>query len=174
MIIGPNRRFAPNLSVLKAALDRGEIGKAKLLSITSFDPAQIPVAYIKVSGSFFREMMIHDFDMANFIIGAAPFTMSGVGTSIVVPAIGAAGDVETAVLTLTYADGRIATNKNSRPIGLYFVRQHPLKVESGNLGADHVAHAPCGFVSHSELTLELLAAYAVARRSLLAPISQRY
>lgn len=114
VMIGFNRRFDPNFAALKAALDKGEIGRAELLSITSFDPAPPPVAYIKVSGGLFRDMMIHDFDMANFIMGAAPVTISAVGTSIVDPVIGAAGDVDTAVVTLTYADGRIAVIKNSR------------------------------------------------------------
>lgn len=114
VMIGFNRRFDPNFSALKAALDKGEIGKAELLSITSFDPAPPPVAYIKVSGGLFRDMMIHDFDMANFIMGAAPVSVSAVGSSIVDPAIGAAGDVDTAAVTLTYADGRIAVIKNSR------------------------------------------------------------
>jgi myo-inositol 2-dehydrogenase / D-chiro-inositol 1-dehydrogenase len=114
VMIGFNRRFDPNFVVLKAALDRGEIGKAELLSITSFDPAPPPVAYIKVSGGLFRDMMIHDFDMANFLMGATPVSVSAVGSSIVDPAIGAAGDVDTAVVTLTYADGRIAVIKNSR------------------------------------------------------------
>jgi myo-inositol 2-dehydrogenase / D-chiro-inositol 1-dehydrogenase len=114
VMIGFNRRFDPNFSALKTALDKGEIGKAELLSITSFDPAPPPVAYIKVSGGLFRDMMIHDFDMANFLMGGAPLTVSAVGSSIVDPAIGAAGDVDTAVVTLTYADGRIAVIKNSR------------------------------------------------------------
>lgn len=114
VMIGFNRRFDPNFAALKAALDKGEIGKAELLSITSFDPTPPPVGYIKVSGGLFRDMMIHDFDMANFIMGAAPVSVSAVGTSIVDPAIGAAGDVDTAVVTLTYADGRIAVIKNSR------------------------------------------------------------
>lgn len=114
VMIGFNRRFDPNFAALKAALDKGEIGKAELLSITSFDPAPPPVAYIKISGGLFRDMMIHDFDMANFIMGAPPVTVSAVGSCIVDPAIAAAGDVDTAVVTLTYADGRIAVIKNSR------------------------------------------------------------
>ncbi|MES2847292.1 MAG: inositol 2-dehydrogenase [Pseudomonadota bacterium] len=114
VMIGFNRRFDPNFAALKAAVDRGEIGKAELLSITSFDPAPPPVAYIRVSGGLFRDMMIHDFDMANFIMGAVPVSVSAVGTSIVDPAIGQAGDVDTAVVTLSYADGRIAVIKNSR------------------------------------------------------------
>ena len=114
VMIGFNRRFDPNFSALKAAADRGEIGKTELLSITSFDPAPPPVAYIKVSGGIFRDMMIHDFDMANFLMGAPPVSVSAAASSIVDPAIGAAGDFDTAVVTLTYADGRIAVIKNSR------------------------------------------------------------
>jgi myo-inositol 2-dehydrogenase / D-chiro-inositol 1-dehydrogenase len=114
VMIGFNRRFDPNFAALKTALEKGEIGKPELLSITSFDPAPPPVAYIKVSGGLFRDMMIHDFDMANFIMGAAPVTVFAVGSSIVDPAIGTAGDVDTAVVTMTYADGRITVIKNSR------------------------------------------------------------
>ena len=114
VMIGFNRRFDPNFGALKAALDAGEIGKAEILSITSFDPAPPPVAYIKVSGGLFRDMMIHDFDMANFIMGTAPLAVMATASSIVDPAIGEAGDVDTAVVTLTYADGRIAVIKNSR------------------------------------------------------------
>ena len=114
VMIGFNRRFDPNFATLKNAVDTGEIGKPELLSITSFDPAPPPVAYIKVSGGLFRDMMIHDFDMANFIMGAAPETVTAIGSSIVDPDIGGAGDVDTAIGTLTYADGRIAVIKNSR------------------------------------------------------------
>ena len=62
-------------------------------------------------------MMIHDFDMANFIMGEAPVTVSAVGSCLVDPEIGAAGDVDTAAVTLTYADGKIATIRNTRRAG---------------------------------------------------------
>jgi myo-inositol 2-dehydrogenase / D-chiro-inositol 1-dehydrogenase len=114
VMIGFNRRFDPNFAAIKASIAAGEIGKPELLSVTSFDPAPPPVAYIKVSGGLFRDMMIHDFDMANFLMGDVPKTVHAVGTSIVDPEIGKAGDVDTAVVTLTYADGRIAVIKNSR------------------------------------------------------------
>ena len=114
VMIGFNRRFDPNFGALKAASAAGEIGKAELLSITSFDPAPPPVSYIKVSGGLFRDMMIHDFDMANFVMGERPVTIRAVGSSIVDPEIGEAGDVDTAVVTMTYADGKIAVIKNSR------------------------------------------------------------
>lgn len=114
VMIGFNRRFDPNFATLKTALDDGEIGKAELLSITSFDPAPPPIEYIKVSGGLFRDMMIHDFDMANFLMGDPPVSISATGSSIVDPAIGEAGDVDTAVVTMTYGDGRIAVIRNSR------------------------------------------------------------
>ncbi|WP_050604154.1 inositol 2-dehydrogenase [Ruegeria sp. 6PALISEP08] len=114
VMIGFNRRFDPNFAALKAGLSAGEIGKAELLSITSFDPAPPPVSYVKVSGGLFRDMMIHDFDMANYLMGDVPQTISAVGSSLVDAEIGAVGDVDTAAVTMTYADGRIAVIKNSR------------------------------------------------------------
>ena len=114
VMLGFNRRFDPNFASLQASLAAGDIGKPELLSVTSFDPAPPPVSYVKVSGGLFRDMMIHDFDMANFIMGEAPKTVMAVGSSIVDAEIGAAGDIDTAAVTLTYADGRIAVIKNSR------------------------------------------------------------
>lgn len=114
VMIGFNRRFDPNFATLKAQFDAGVIGKGELLSITSFDPAPPPVAYVKVSGGLFRDMAIHDFDMACWLYGATPKAVTAVGTSIVDPAIGAAGDVDTAIISLHFADGRLAVIKNSR------------------------------------------------------------
>ncbi|WP_136444058.1 inositol 2-dehydrogenase [Pacificoceanicola onchidii] len=114
VMIGFNRRFDPTFTAMKTAVAAGEIGKPELLAITSFDPAPPPVDYVKVSGGLFRDMMIHDFDMANYLMGETPVTISAVGSAIVDPAIGAAGDVDTAAVTMTYADGRIAVIKNSR------------------------------------------------------------
>ena len=89
-------------------------GNLENLVISSRDPAPPPADYLEVSGGLFRDMMIHDFDMANFIMGDLPETLSAVGSSIVDPQIGDAGDVDTAVVTMTYADGRIAVIRNSR------------------------------------------------------------
>ncbi len=114
VMLGFNRRFDPNFSALKSAFDSGEIGKGELLSITSFDPAPPPISYVKVSGGLFRDMAIHDFDMACWIFGGAPARVTTVGSAIVDPEIGAQGDVDTAVTTLTWSDGRIAVIRNSR------------------------------------------------------------
>lgn len=138
VMIGFNRRFDPNFGALKASLDAGDIGKAELLTITSYDPAPPPVAYIKVSGGLFRDMMIHDFDMANFIMGAAPISISAIGTSIVDPEIGAAGDVDTAVATLRYPDGRIAVIKNSRRAAYGYDQRIELLGSGGLLEAQNM------------------------------------
>lgn len=114
VMIGFNRRFDPNFQALKAAADASEIGKPELLSITSFDPAPPPASYVKVSGGLFRDMMIHDFDMASFIMGRPPKTISAIGSCLVDPEIGRAGDIDTAIVTLAYPDGCLAVIKNSR------------------------------------------------------------
>ena len=114
IMLGFNRRFDPGFSALKASADAGEIGKAELLSITSYDPAPPPANYIQASGGLFRDMMIHDFDMANFIMGDIPLSITAIGTSLVDPEIGKLGDVDTAVATLRYADGKITVIQNSR------------------------------------------------------------
>lgn len=113
VMMGFNRRFDPNFAAVKTALDAGEIGKGELLAVTSYDPAPPPVSYIKVSGGLYRDMMIHDFDMCNFLFGL-PKTVMAHGACLVDDGIGAAGDVDTAVVVLTYADGRLATIRNSR------------------------------------------------------------
>ena len=135
VMVGFNRRFDPNFALIKEGLAAGEIGKAELLSITSFDPAPPPVSYIKVSGGLFRDMMIHDFDMANFIMGEAPVSISATGSCVVDPEIGAAGDIDTAIVTLTYADGKLAVIKNSRRAGYGYDQR--LEV----LGADGLLQA---------------------------------
>jgi myo-inositol 2-dehydrogenase / D-chiro-inositol 1-dehydrogenase len=138
VMIGFNRRFDPNFAALKAAADGGEIGKSELLSITSFDPAPPPIAYVKVSGGLFRDMMIHDFDLACWIMGASPVQVTAVATSIVDPEIGQAGDVDTAVVTLLYGDGRIAVIKNSRRAAYGYDQRIELLGSKGLLSVDNV------------------------------------
>jgi myo-inositol 2-dehydrogenase / D-chiro-inositol 1-dehydrogenase len=138
VMIGFNRRFDPNFAALKAAADRGEIGKSELLSVTSFDPAPPPVSYVRVSGGLFRDMMIHDFDMACWIMGGLPETVTAVGSSIVDPEIGAVGDVDTAVVTLQFTDGRIAVIKNSRRAVYGYDQRVELLGSEGLLSAGNI------------------------------------
>lgn len=138
VMIGFNRRFDPNFAALKAAFDGGEIGKGELLSITSFDPAPPPLEYVKVSGGLFRDMMIHDFDMACWIFGGPPARITATGSAMVDPEIGAAGDVDTAVVTMLWEDGRIAVIKNSRRAGYGYDQRIELLGAGGLLAAKNV------------------------------------
>ncbi|MEL6618729.1 MAG: inositol 2-dehydrogenase [Pseudomonadota bacterium] len=137
VMLGFNRRFDPNFATLKAALDAGEIGTGELLAVTSFDPAPPPIDYIKVSGGLYRDMMIHDFDMCAFLFGM-PDTVMAHGSCLVDPAIGAAGDIDTAVVTLTYADGRLATIRNSRRAPYGYDQRVEVLGSKGALSVDNV------------------------------------
>ncbi|QPH54141.1 inositol 2-dehydrogenase [Pontivivens ytuae] len=109
-----NRRFDPHFAHMEAELRAGAIGAVELVVITSRDPAPPPVPYIESSGGLFRDMTIHDFDMARFLLGAEPVEVFATGSCLVDPAIGAAGDIDTAAVTLRTATGALCQINNSR------------------------------------------------------------
>lgn len=111
--IGFNRRFDPTFARIKQAIDSGEIGTPHLLHIISRDPAPPPVEYVKVSGGIFFDMTIHDFDMARFLFGDVE-EIYAAGGVLVDPEIGDAGDIDTAMITLKFANGALGTIDNSR------------------------------------------------------------
>ena len=111
--IGFNRRFDSNHARLKQAIDRGEIGEPHTMMIISRDPSPPPIEYVKVSGGLMMDMMIHDFDMCRFLLGEVA-EMYAMGDVKVDPAIGEAGDVDTARVMLRFENGVIGTIDNSR------------------------------------------------------------
>lgn len=114
LMIGFNRRFDPHFAELERRLREGAIGEIELVTILSRDPSPPPIAYIERSGGLFRDMMIHDFDMARFLLGEEPVEVHAVGSSLVDRDIGQAGDVDTAAVLLKTASGRICQISNSR------------------------------------------------------------
>ncbi len=114
LMIGFNRRFDPNFAGLKSRLDAGLAGSIELVSIISRDPNPPPVDYVKRSGGLFRDMMIHDLDMARFITGEEMTEVHAVGSSLVNPEIGQAGDVDTAAVLLKTTSGILVQISNSR------------------------------------------------------------
>ncbi len=114
LMIGFNRRFDPNFASLQRRIARGAIGRVEIVQITSRDPGPPPISYIARSGGLFRDMMIHDFDMARFVLGEEPVAVSAFGSSLVDPAIGEAGDVDTAVVILQTKSGKVCEISNSR------------------------------------------------------------
>ncbi len=109
-----NRRFDPSFAHLEAQLRAGAIGDIELVTILSRDPSPPPISYIEQSGGLFRDMMVHDFDMARFLLAEEPVKLYAAGSSLVDPAIGKVGDVDTAAVTLETASGRICQISNSR------------------------------------------------------------
>ena len=137
VMIGFNRRFDPNFAALKAAADSGEIGKSELLSITSFDPAPPPISYVKVSGGLFRDMMIHDFDLAGWIMGGEPRSGDG-GRNLHCRSRDRRGRRRRHGRRELYSDGRIAVIKNSRRAAYGYDQRIELLGSKGLLSVDNV------------------------------------
>ena len=112
--IGFNRRFDPNFRKVRQMVASGMVGDVHILRITSRDPAPPPIEYVKVSGGIFFDMTIHDFDMARYLSGSEVEEVYVAGAVRVDPLIGQAGDIDTAVITLRFANGAIGTIDNSR------------------------------------------------------------
>ena len=112
--VGFQRRFDASFMRIREAVASGEIGEPHIMRITSRDPAPPPIEYIKVSGGIFLDMTIHDFDMARYLIADEVVEIYATGGVRVDPEIGAAGDIDTAVITLQFENGVIATIDNSR------------------------------------------------------------
>ncbi|NLO63708.1 MAG: inositol 2-dehydrogenase [Clostridiales bacterium] len=112
--VGFNRRFDHNFRAAREAVKAGKIGELNVLKITSRDPAPPPVSYIKVSGGIFLDMTIHDFDMVRFMSGAEVEEVYAVGGVLVDKAIGEAGDIDTAIITMKLSNGALAVIDNCR------------------------------------------------------------
>lgn len=112
--LGFNRRFDPNFKHVRSLVQNGDLGDTHIIKITSRDPAPPPVEYVKVSGGIFLDMTIHDFDMARYLAGSNVTEVYAAGAVLVDPAIGEAGDFDTAVITLKYENGATCVIDNSR------------------------------------------------------------
>jgi myo-inositol 2-dehydrogenase/D-chiro-inositol 1-dehydrogenase len=114
MLMGFNRRFDPHFQSLKSRLDEGAIGRLESLSIISHDPAPPPIEYVRTSGGLFKDMAIHDFDTARWLMGEDPEEVFTSASCLIDPAIAGAGDVDTAKTILRSAAGRLCVISNSR------------------------------------------------------------
>lgn len=112
--VGFNRRFDRNFKHVKDVVAAGKIGAPHIVMVTSRDPEPPPISYVKVSGGIFLDMMIHDFDMVRYLSGSEVTEVFTNGVVLVDPEIGKAGDVDTAIVTLKFANGAIGVINNSR------------------------------------------------------------
>ena len=114
LMLGFNRRFDANFSKVRSVVQAGKIGEPHILRITSRDPAPPPVEYLKTSGGIFLDMSIHDFDMARYIVGSEVKEVFVKGDALIHPEIKEFGDIDTAVIVLTFENGAIGVIDNSR------------------------------------------------------------
>ncbi|MCQ4162993.1 inositol 2-dehydrogenase [Roseomonas sp. GC11] len=167
LMVGFNRRFDPSFASLRRRLASGEIGALEMLSITSRDPAPPPASYVAQSGGLFRDMMIHDLDMARFLLGEEPVEVYAAGSALVDPAIGAAGDVDSALVVLKTRSGKLCQISNSRRATYGYdqrIEAHGALglLRAANMTATTVESAgPAGFTSEPALPF-FLERYAAA------------
>lgn len=141
LFMGFNRRFDPSFRELQARLAGGEMGALETLHIISHDPAPPPIDYVKVSGGLFRDMTIHDFDMARWLLGEDVVEVYAAGSCLVDPEIGKLGDVDTARTVLKTAAGKLCVISNSRRSGFGYDQRIEAYASAGMVRADNVTES---------------------------------
>jgi len=114
MFVGFNRRFDPSFAALHARIGRGDIGKVEQVIVSSRDPGLPPMGYLAVSGGKFRDMTIHDFDMARWLLGEEPVEIFAYGSCLVDPAVAKAGDIDSSMVLMKTRSGKLCHINNSR------------------------------------------------------------
>ena len=170
LVVGFNRRFDPHFRHLKAELDAGAIGRLEQLSITSRDPAPPPGDYVRASGGLFRDMTIHDFDLARHLLGEEPTELWASASTLVSDEIAALGDFDSAVVGLRTASGKLAVITNSRRAAYGYDQRIEVHGSDGVLSAGNVLESTLvhggahGFTSQKAMHF-FLERYATAYRA---------
>jgi myo-inositol 2-dehydrogenase/D-chiro-inositol 1-dehydrogenase len=138
LMIGFNRRFDPNFASLEKRIRDGEIGDVELVTIISRDPGAPPVSYIEGSGGIYRDMMIHDFDMARFLVGEEFVSLHAFGSVLTDPVIKPTGDADTAAVQMQTASGKIVVITNSRRATYGYDQRMEVHGSKGMLRAGNV------------------------------------
>ena len=119
LMVGFNRRFDPHFAAVQKAIDDGQIGTVEMVQITSRDPGAPPPAYIKSSGGIFRDMTIHDFDMARFLLGEEPVSVMATASVLVDKEIGKLGDFDSVSVMLEHRLGQALHHLQFAPRDLW-------------------------------------------------------
>ncbi|MGL4489172.1 MAG: inositol 2-dehydrogenase [Rhizobiaceae bacterium] len=154
LMVGFNRRFDHHFGALKARIDQGMAGNVELVTILSRDPGAPPISYIKHSGGLFRDMMIHDLDMARFLLGEEPVEVHAVASALVDPEIGKAGDVDTAAVLLKTKSGKICQISCSRRATYGYDQRIEVHGSKGLLTAGNVHETTVKFSSGAGITAD--------------------
>ena len=141
LMVGFNRRFDPDFQALKAAIDQGRIGDIEMITITSRDPAPPPLDYIARSGGIFRDMTIHDFDIARWLLDEYIETVTAEGSVLVDAAIGEAGDFDSANIILRTHSGKQCVISNSRRAAYGYDQRIEVHGSAGMVSAKNTQEA---------------------------------
>ncbi|MDM3870092.1 inositol 2-dehydrogenase [Porticoccus sp. W117] len=139
LFVGFNRRFDPNFQQLHKAINDKSIGDLEMIQITSRDPGPPPSDYIRVSGGLFRDMMIHDLDMARWLLGEEPVEVYATGSCLVDSAIAEHGDIDSALVTLKTASGKLCQISNSRRAAYGYDQRIEILGSQGMIQAENVS-----------------------------------
>lgn len=164
LMVGFQRRFDPDFRALKAAIDDGKIGDVEMVTLTSRDPAAPPIGYIERSGGIFRDMTIHDFDVARWLLGEEPVSVMAAASVLTDPAIGKVGDFDSANVILTTASGKQATINNTRRATYGYDQRIEVHGSEGSVTAEN----------HRQARIELANADGYTRPPLLDFFMSRY
>lgn len=144
LMVGFQRRFDPDFLVLKNTIDNGSIGEVEMVTLTSRDPGAPPYDYIKRSGGIFRDMTIHDFDVARWLLGEEVETVFASASVLVDPKIGELGDFDSVNVVLKTASGRQCTITNSRRATYGYDQRIEVHGSKGSVTANnHKQHNVC-------------------------------
>ncbi|WP_339646397.1 inositol 2-dehydrogenase [Jannaschia helgolandensis] len=164
LMVGFQRRFDPDFRALKAAIDEGKIGDVEMVTLTSRDPAAPPIGYIERSGGIFRDMTIHDFDVARWLLSEEPVSVMAAASVLTDPAIGKVGDFDSANVILTTASGKQATINNTRRATYGYDQRIEVHGSEGSVTAEN----------HRQARIELANADGYTRPPLLDFFMSRY
>jgi myo-inositol 2-dehydrogenase/D-chiro-inositol 1-dehydrogenase len=179
LMVGFNRRFDPHFMAVRKAIDEGRIGDVEMVTIVSRDPGPPPADYITRSGGIFRDMTIHDFDMARFLLGEEPVSVMANASVLVDPEIGDLGDYDSANVLLETASGRQCVISNSRRASYGYDQRIEVLGATGAIAAENqrpvsieIANAD-GFTRpplHDFFMTRYTAAYAAEIAALVAAL----
>jgi myo-inositol 2-dehydrogenase/D-chiro-inositol 1-dehydrogenase len=177
LMIGFNRRFDPQFAALKRQIDEGVIGKVEHIVIYNRDAAPPPPGFVPTSGGLFRDMSIHDFDMARWLLGEEPNSVFAVGSNLVDPEIGRQGDIDTGTITMTTASGKQVVINTARRATFGYDQRIEVSGEKGLLQAGNtpittVSASTAAGVTHSLPHYNFITRYADAFRLELSAFVQ--
>jgi myo-inositol 2-dehydrogenase / D-chiro-inositol 1-dehydrogenase len=164
LMIGFNRRFDPYFAALRKRIQDGNIGEVEIVTISSRDPSPPTVDYLNASGGLYCDMMIHDFDMARFLINEEFVTVHAMGSSLIDERIAKAGDIDTACVHMQTESGKLSVITNSRRAVYGYDQRIEVHGSKGMLRADNVYNT----------TLEIANANGFTRDPILNFFIERY